>query len=166
MKYEFRAHGPNPAADISAEVVAAELNRIEEETGNADRRSIVEAARPDDAVLHPAFEWDDAVAAERYREAQAGQIVRAVVLVPEPEKGESLPIVRAFVSMPREDNPRFRSYRPIQAVLQDPAAAERFKSRLRNDLLMLRQRYLNVLELDEALSQQFNAMLTATGTGP
>lgn len=59
-------------------------------------RDVVEAARPADAPLHPAFEWDDRVAAERWREEQARHIIRSLVVVHTSSSGQNVPI-RAFV---------------------------------------------------------------------
>lgn len=41
---------------------------------------VVEAARPDDSPLHGQFTWDDTVAAEAYRLAQAGRLISRVRL--------------------------------------------------------------------------------------
>lgn len=42
---------------------------------------VVAAARPDDAPLHGLFEWNDVVAADRYREEQARVVMRSIEIV-------------------------------------------------------------------------------------
>lgn len=60
---------------VSAQVageVCAEL----EERGELSAENLVEISRPEDAPLHDEFEWDDSIAAEKYRNAQAGAVIR------------------------------------------------------------------------------------------
>lgn len=96
------------AAD--AAIIGPELQRLDD-TGAATPPAIVDAARPDEAVLHPYFEWDNDRAAEAYREHQAETIVRTVRVVrrhalgsvtagPAVTTGERHRIIR------RENNPR------------------------------------------------------------
>jgi hypothetical protein len=62
---------------VAAEVVLDELNRIHNK-GDLTAKSVVSASRPDEAPLHPVFEWDDTVAGERFREHQATNLIRCV----------------------------------------------------------------------------------------
>lgn len=66
---------------VSADVAGQELHRIAKERGHITSQVVVDEARPEDAPLHPAFEWDDEKAAERFRLVQASTLVRAVVVV-------------------------------------------------------------------------------------
>lgn len=81
-------------APVSAQV-AGEICASLEESGNLTPQALVEVSRAEDAPLHNAFEWDDAIAAEKYRETQAGYIIRSVEVV---VNGCAEP-VRAFVSV-------------------------------------------------------------------
>ena len=75
-----------------------ELNRIRESRdGQLHARDVVDESRPNDAPLHPVFEWDDAEAAEQYREHQARTLIRSVKVVVEAQLGEPPRQVRAFV---------------------------------------------------------------------
>lgn len=146
MKYQYQGPG---APDIPADIVGGEIERIYREQGVINASAIVDAARDPSALLHSTFEWDDTVAAERHRESQARQLVRAVVIVPEPERGEAFQPVRAFVSIYQE---RQRFYKPLVRVAQEPDEREQVMRRLRNELLGVRQRYLNTLEVLGMLS--------------
>lgn len=66
------------AAD--AAIVGPELQRLTN-AGASTNADVVDAARPEEAVLHPYFEWDDNRAAEAYREHQAETITRTVRVV-------------------------------------------------------------------------------------
>ena len=155
MKYDF--HGPRPKG-VSAETAGAELQRLHE-TAPLTPDAIVEAAEPEDAPLHPAFEWDDAIAAADHRRQQARGLVRAVVLRAEPDKHESLPTVRAFVSVhrPQSDRPLARIYRPIMEVIEDENRDDvtQLKQQMLREMAALRERYVSVLDLDEALRSAF-----------
>lgn len=60
-----------------AERIGPELARLMD-GGKRKLEDVVEAARPDDAPLHGYFTWDDQVAAERFRQMEAGRMVRAI----------------------------------------------------------------------------------------
>lgn len=159
MRYEWQ--GPQAPKHIAVDDAVREITRIQQRDGGATPAALVEESRPPMAPLHTAFEWDDSVAAEQYRQEQARQVIRAVVLVPEPEKREQTPVVRAFVSIanPAGPNPQSRMYKPVLAVLENPAEADELKRRLRNDLLRLRQRYLNIIEMDDMLKEQMQQLI-------
>lgn len=43
-------------------------------------KNLVEEARPEDSPLHPEFDWDDSIAAEKWREEQARQVIKNIIL--------------------------------------------------------------------------------------
>lgn len=94
MVYRYRRGN---SFGVPAQVVGDELSRIESRDGGITPEKVVEAARPKQAPLHPAFEWDDGVAGELYRRQQAGQLIRSVYVVPEEE--DEAPPSPAWVSV-------------------------------------------------------------------
>lgn len=66
---------------ITPETAGKELERIHKEHGTLRAHNVVEEARPDEAPLHPAFEWNDPVAAELYRCEQARSLIKTVQVV-------------------------------------------------------------------------------------
>lgn len=81
---------------VDAEAAGRALEDMVARHGFLTPRLVVEESRPETAPLHDEFEWDDAVAAEKYREEQARYIIRSVV-VEMPNREETF--VRAFVSV-------------------------------------------------------------------
>ena len=81
--YEFRdgAH----IKGVTANDAGDELSRIYEEKGELTAPLVVDESRPQDAPLHPAFEWDDLIAAEKHREHQARNIIKSVKVI-QPDK--------------------------------------------------------------------------------
>ena len=67
---------------VSAEVAAPVLEGLANEN-RLTAANLVDVSRPEDAPLHPEFEWRDDVAAERWREEQARQIIRCIRVVSE-----------------------------------------------------------------------------------
>ena len=159
MIFEFRGFSPK---GFSAQAVGTELSRIYQTHGGLTPAAVVDEAREPTALLHNAFEWDNDVAAEGYRQSQARAVIRSVVLVSEPEKGEQAPIIRAFVSLSDPANGQAaRVYKPTIEALSDPASADEVKRRLRHELLALRRRYMDLLDVGEMLDAVHQVMAVA-----
>ena len=92
-------------------IAGLELSRIQEQRGGLEPASIVEEARPEDAPLHPAFEWNDTVAGERYRQWQARDMVRSLRIVY--ENAEPAP---AYVHVRYDDGGQYQS---VSMVVQN-----------------------------------------------
>ena len=104
---------------IDPQAAGEELERIKQRDGTIGAPAVVNEARPEDAVLHPAFEWADPVAAEQYRLIQARSLIKKVrVICPEPAPR---PLVRALVAQPTE---------PIEPAMEehDPLAFDLSKT--------------------------------------
>jgi hypothetical protein len=72
---------------ITAQDAGDELARIQAEHGSLTPQTVVDESRPDEAPLHPAFEWDDSVAGERYRHIQANDLIKTVEVI-QPDQDE------------------------------------------------------------------------------
>lgn len=92
---------------IDAQTAGEELARITEHHGALTAAVVVDEARPDDAPLHPAFEWDDAVAAELHRQHQADTLIKAVQVIHEKDE----PDEPVFVKVRSAQN-----YQPVEQV--------------------------------------------------
>lgn len=60
---------------VSAETVGNVLEKIEKDKGAATSEDFLEYSRNEESETHEMFEWDDAVAAEKYRLRQSAQII-------------------------------------------------------------------------------------------
>jgi len=125
---------------------AGEVCRKLEEEGNLTPKALVEASRPEDAPLHSMFEWDDAVAAERYREVQGGMIIRYLEVVP---SGSSEP-VRAFVSVAAEGGGR--SYMDVTAALSSEPTRDEVLETALAELRAFERKYRSLSELSDVLA--------------
>lgn len=96
-RYGFRR---GRSAPVTAQAIGEEMERLGANDLPVAPTELVEVSRPEDAPLHPAFEWNDERAAELYRVDQARSLIRSVVVVPnEEEEEDGSPIQIAFVSV-------------------------------------------------------------------
>lgn len=87
--------------NVSADIVGAEMERIEKEQGAVTRENLLDAGRPEDSALHPLFEWDDSKAAELYRLKQATDVITHIHIKVTEAAGEPY---RAYVNIiPAQD---------------------------------------------------------------
>ena len=117
---------------VDAQSAGEELDLIYKKHGNLIPSNVVEESRDETSVLHPCFEWNDAAAAEKYRETQAGLILRNITVVSE-SVGNEEP-VRAFVSVQK-------SYQPIEIVLSDQEKTEELLRNALKELVSFKAKY-------------------------
>lgn len=145
MVYEWKA---GCVLQLDPQAVGTVLEDIERRDGRVTPEAVVDEARKPSSVLHPAFEWDDRVAAEQYRLQQARYILRHIV-VREVAPEAPMP-VRAFVVADTQDNDdeeRGRGYVHIRTAMSDPALRDAVLAKALAELNQWRQRYANLSEL-------------------
>jgi hypothetical protein len=131
---------------VSAQVAGEELERISAKYGHLKSSTIVDESRPEDAALHPVFEWDDWKAAEKYRVHQASTLVRRVNIVSaDPE----VPSHKAYYQTVVVDEPA-AVYVEAERIVASPAMFAEAVARLERTLNQARR---SVDELQD-LSQQ------------
>jgi hypothetical protein len=81
-KYVYRGR---TIKGVAAEDAFHELERIRE-ARELTAEAVVEESKPKDAVLHPAFEWNDKRAAHEHRLWQARNVIRCVQVIT-PDRG-------------------------------------------------------------------------------
>lgn len=118
-KYQYRATYRG-ARKVAPEVLAAELEQIRLD-GELTARRVVDAAKPEVAPLHPAFEWDDDKAADEFRLIQARTLIRAIVVT---EEEEDRPPMSVYVHVPDAEEPSGK-YMPTEIVIEDIEEYER-----------------------------------------
>lgn len=146
MIYQWKLPGVVP---VDAQTAGEELDRICRERGTLNPSYIVDESRPEEAPLHPCFEWDDTVAAEKYREVQASSIVRNITVTHEEPSGPQN--IRAFVHVQG-------AYQPIARVLIDPVKTEELFRTAERELKAFRDKYQTL----ERLKPVFDAIEEVT----
>lgn len=69
---------PSFAKNIDIDLAIQEMERIESLYGSLTAQNILDASRPQNALFHTLFQWDDTVAAEHYRLQQARVILNNI----------------------------------------------------------------------------------------
>ena len=110
MAYKFR-DGGTQRNGVTAEKTWKRLEAIRKREGDLTPIAIVNDARPEQAVLHPHFTWDDMVAGENWRAFEARNLVRSVVVV----EADSSQVKDMMVSVETVDG---RGYKPASVAVQ------------------------------------------------
>lgn len=139
-----------------SDLIRGELMRLYERDRELTAGSVVEAARDETSPLHNRFEWDDTIAAEKYREDQARELIRSIrVTVDRPDGGSVN--VRAFVNVDPDPNGK-RIYLPTYVAMADPVRREIVLSRARTELNTWVNRYRTLNEAAELLATAAEAI--------
>ena len=116
MTYHFRGiYTSFNRQAITPEIAGNELERIYKKNGSLKPADVVDESRPNDALLHPAFEWDDEVAGEKWRQEQARNLIRTVVVMTPDEDGEEIE-EKVYVNVRLEQE---SSYVPTRVVVKN-----------------------------------------------
>ena len=145
--YEWRSgliyqlkRGARLPKGITVQAAGEEVERLESE-GRLTPKDLVEDSRPEDAPLHRCFEWDDTVAAERYREVQAAYIIRSVEVTVESVDKPTRAFVYTVVGGQRE-------CRSIGVVLRDAYSRDALLESALRELASFQRKYRTLSELD------------------
>ena len=142
MVYDWKVNVVN----INPQIAGDELARIERKYGSLTPESVVDESRDVNAVLHNCFEWNDAVAAEKYRHTQARHIIGNItVSVESPAVSEGCKVtVRAFVDVSESVKGKFVS---IKTALSNDDYKRRVLLNARAELLAFKNKYAAYQEL-------------------
>ncbi len=141
MKFEWkeqsRIRGVDPP--LAGECLA-EIRAVSQ--GLLTPAGVVDDARPEESVLHPAFEWDDSIAAEEHRRQQARHLVGGLrVVVETPEEARS---TRAYVHVRIDEH---EGYALAAQVMTDEALREQVVRRAWVELQSWIARYRELKEM-------------------
>jgi len=136
---------------VSPDIAGAELERIREECGGGDLRAsdVVNESREEDAPLHPCFTWDDAEAAEHWRENEARSLIRSIRVLAAPEEEPSKPVI-AYVHKPNAE--RQQCYRPSREMATDEDLRDAVLEQAMAMLESFRKRFEHLGELKEVFA--------------
>jgi hypothetical protein len=130
-----------------ANVVGRELEVLAK-NDNLNPESVLDLARDENSPLHNLFEWDDRVAAEKYRLGQARRIIQQIVIVNDHPNAETREI-RAFVTESKNDG----HYQLITTAIEDPDKYEVLLMRARFELKLFRDKYYSLVEFKELFDE-------------
>lgn len=123
-------------------IFKADAQKVYEEIGDSEisAEELLERARQDDTELHKCFEWDDAVAGEKYRLQQARQVLNSLVFIPVEETEQP---VRIF-SYTQETK-----YKPTIQMVVNIDEYQSLLAQAKRELDAFRKKYNSLTELHE-----------------
>lgn len=130
--------------NLDAQEAGEELERIRNKYGELSACDIVEESQNENAVLHNCFEWRDDIAAQKYREHQAQELIRNIVVEAVQDK-EVNPPIRAYVKIQGD-------YKPIQEVVTIKDYREEMLNNAFKELKAFKEKYQSLSELNELFS--------------
>lgn len=127
-----------------------------EQGGRLSTAAIIEDARDEGSPFHKYFEWDDPVAAEKWRAEQAGQLIRGIVTVV--TRGDVSHSIRAFVNVTEGQE---HHYTTTAHALSDDGLREQVLRKAWEELQGWYQRYREYKELSVVFAAVEQAALDA-----
>lgn len=130
-----------PKYKASAEDAYKEMSSLEKLTP----QSLVDLARDDNSALHNDFEWNDSIAGEKYRNIQASEMIRLIVI--QSEEAEHEPI-RVFQKVEEA-----HTYEPVRLIVQHKDEYQALLRRAKAELKAFENRYKSLVELQEVFKE-------------
>ena len=134
---------------LDAAVVGEELARINAK-GKLTPAKILKEASNKRSPLHGYFEWDDSVAAHKFRLEQSKYLVRniEVKIIPNKNEPDKEIVIRAFASLGDGiADGKNSQYHSISDVLNNSELRDRQIRKAWNELLSVKHRYQHLVEL-------------------
>jgi hypothetical protein len=137
----------NLYSKVKPEDAGREFEQIEAENGYITPQAVVDRARPENSVMHKLFEWNDSVAAEKYRNQQAGFIIGALIVT----KSDTNYNKRAFVNIVASPHsPQSKpQYIRVDRAFSDPTSKAIILKNAVADLKRFKEKYAALKELSE-----------------
>lgn len=109
-------------------------------------KDLVDASRSEDAPLHSEFEWNDDIASEKYRELQAGRIIRSVSV-----KISQVPTevtqLKVKITEKKGETVRFfhsvngKGYESLEIIIQNEEKYKKLSENFVRDIGYLQEKY-------------------------
>jgi len=138
-KYEFSIKGYHK---VDAQIVGEMIEGMNEKGIEVTPEVLLDASRDESSPTHCEFEWDDTVAAEKYRVQQATDLIRHIRIIREEAKEQEYK-ERGFVPIPGGKN----VYVPLQKALGKEEYRNFLLKQAENDMQIFLAKYRRVEEL-------------------
>ena len=153
-KYLFKT--PSLWKGASADKAAEELERIRRVNGILTPELVVNESAAESAVLHKCFQWNDTIAAEKYRISQAQDLIRNLTVV---VVNESINCsVRALVNVTNKFSCGKRSYIPIAEAIVDEDAYADLLAQAKAEMESFVSKYSQLSELNSVKAEMLKTI--------
>jgi len=141
-------------SQVSPQTAGEHIEELDRLHGEVTPKILLDDSRPEDAPLHPCYEWDDGKAAEKYRLHQSKMIIGNLVIVRTEQEDLPPEPVRAFVSVNTGNDKA--SYRPTMIALSNSETKEKVIENALRELRMFEKKYRGLLNTKELIERYFN----------
>lgn len=143
MKKEYSWKVGRVPYSLDANEVGKELEKLDELTP----ANVVNLARDENNILHSIFEWDDTIAAEKWRKTQASRLITNLQINIIKDDEEKPKQVRAFVTLEKNT-----TYEPIEKVVSDTDKYAMLLDNAYRELNYIKLKYDTLTEIQELLA--------------
>lgn len=145
-KYKWKSFVEPFYKGIDAQKVGEEIDQIGQNT-KINSQSIVDYAREHtESELHKTMEWDDSIAAEKWRKHQASKILTHIVYVDTVDKTNNQVEIRVFNKNPD------RSFSQTTTIVKNEESYQDLLKRAMMELQAFKKKYYMLKELEEILA--------------
>jgi len=137
----------------SAEKVYSELELIRKSEGGITPVAVVEKAKEKDSALHRHFEWDDGIAAGKYRIVQARKVIQSIEVIHRdaPKVAARVYSVTTQKATPEKPEPT-KIYQSTEEALKDPVMRDEILGNAIRDAIAFRRKYSALQELSQVFA--------------
>lgn len=139
---------------LNQRIIEKELRRIQKKHGALTPAVVVEESRPETAVLHHRFTWDDDQAAHQFRLWQARQVIQVVTFL-HPKMDNPVRSFQSVTLETKDDDGQIQSthiYVDTKEALKHPAMRAQILERAHLEAANYAVRYKSFIELAEIIS--------------
>jgi hypothetical protein len=139
---------------LNQRIIEKELRRIQKKYGALTPPAIVKESRPEKAVLHHRFTWDDSKAAHQHRLWEARQIVQVVSFL-DPKMDTPVRSFQSVTMEARDEEGQIHSthiYVDTREAFKNPALRAQILARAHREAADFAVRYKSLVELAEIIS--------------
>ena len=133
---------------ISADTVGGVLEAIEQRDGEVTSKAFLDESRPEDSATHSLFEWNDSVAAEKYRLQQAGHIINQLeiefVCDETTSEKKEIEIVPAFVNTLPKSPMASARFLNVRTAMDDEETRSIVLANAMRELKAFHRKYANI----------------------
>lgn len=161
-KYEWRCPG---LYKVPADIAAQEVKNCEDKDGFVHPSAVVNRSEPPSAVLHGCFEWQDDIAAVKWREQQARVLIKNIVTV-EIRDDDRSEVVKTFVHVISDDSSK--GYKQTAIAVRDASDRLYILRAARRELENFRSKYSKLTEfagLMASIEEAINTLGATEGGG-
>lgn len=162
MVYKTKYSWRNVRYPVKAEDAGTELERIQAKYGEVTPKNLLDESRPVTAVMHNCYEWNDTVAAEKWRLQQSRHIMSCLTVTYESVEDNSDEIktieVRAFQNVSPEREGRFLH---VKNAMESPEYRHELMLRALRELAEYRKKYTDLSELAKVIGYVDQALAAA-----